>query len=253
MIIIGAGLGLVVFAQLAGHSELAVLQTLLTVLLGALMAATIAVYTVDYVNEVNERRKWRREDTKLYFEPVYEEMPTIISNLKTFQPVLPQQWEKIAHSGSGVMVDQVLVGRLRQFRGRLETHVNGYAVLVKEFDTQVLELLQYALPGVRDLQVSNVSRPILEALPGILGKGKDWRVPAPLERRFESMYDVESKRGALTGRMEPSGRVLRLMVERIQNNLTFDAYEQESKWLLQEAEKLSESLRSALREASGVP
>jgi len=216
------------------------------------MAATIAVYTVDYVNATNERRKWRREDTRIYFGPIYEEMPAIISNLKALRPVYLKQWEGIAHSGTGVMVDDDLVKRLQKFRQKLESHVKSSAMLEKQFDAEVLPLLQRALPGVRDIQVAAVSRPIFNGLAGILGKDTDWRIEPALQREFYDGYFEESERGGLTGKMQSVEDFLKSIVGLTQGMLVFDNYVKSSENLANEAVELSEALRSALREASGL-
>ena len=180
-------------------------------------------------------------------------MPTIISDLKARRPSFPPNWNELADSRSSVIVDSTLADSLQGFRQRLEYNAGLYSVAVKELEERVLEYLHYALPGVGNVQAGNVTRPILEGLPVILAAGASWETKFryALRRQFEAKYLEESQRGGLTGKGEPAEAVLKFIVDWIRHSPLFDTYENQTEPLLEEATKLRESLRLALREVSG--
>ncbi len=143
--------------QVSGHPEINPLVNILSVLFGAFLTAMIALSTVDYLNEQNQLRQWRRDYTHEAFGPVYTEVLQNIVNLSGLYPVVTDKWNAIEKDPKAVVIDRKAWEELRSFYGALSAYQKGYGAVFDQARRVINEILTAEFVKVHNPDISGMA------------------------------------------------------------------------------------------------
>ena len=115
-------LAVVTAYSIQGYTQLGQIQNLLTVLFGAFLTATIAVYTIDFLNEKGQIRGWQREEVNNAIGPIYEEMLKNLSSVQEHGYLGCSKWREISAQRLGVFVAEDLKMELARICKEIDEH-----------------------------------------------------------------------------------------------------------------------------------
>lgn len=256
LLIVGAALGVLLvyslYSQPPGNPASAPLVSTLTTLFVAVLAAYVAVHTLEFLNRTNQVREWRRDDAHKILKPVYDDLLRIVPVIAKLESPDFAQFKPDFTQAEGSWQDWGLGNsRLTEFVKEVENYQErqGRATdaAYKRFAVEVRIAL-----GTAGDPADEVLNPLYPALYGWAATFGALTVDTGVAMTFAAKYSTGATRRGNDTSPAAALELLTKVFAAIANEPDVEVFRTVAEQMLHSAEKLRDEVRQAIRGASGI-